>query len=67
VIAGMTVIFPRLSDFETRREKALLRAEFGRGIFVLSVIILPSMVGICSFDGPILDLLFIGNNLGRRT
>lgn len=64
VIAVMTVIFPRLSSFEARGEKALLRAEFERGIFVLSVIILPSMVGLWGLDRTILDLLFHWGQFG---
>jgi peptidoglycan biosynthesis protein MviN/MurJ (putative lipid II flippase) len=39
LIEVMTTIFPRLSNFEARREKALLCADVRRGIFVLSVII----------------------------
>ncbi|MDR0417820.1 MAG: murein biosynthesis integral membrane protein MurJ [Puniceicoccales bacterium] len=66
VIAVMTVIFPRLSNFEARGEKVLLRMEFERGIFVLSVIILPSMVGLWSLDRTILDLLFHWGQFGAQ-
>ncbi|MDR1906675.1 MAG: murein biosynthesis integral membrane protein MurJ [Puniceicoccales bacterium] len=66
VIAVMTVIFPRLSNFEARGEKMLLKAEFGRGIFMILVIILPSMVGLLSLDRTILDLLFHWGRFGAQ-
>jgi putative peptidoglycan lipid II flippase len=66
VVAVMTVIFPRLSNFEARGEKALLRAEFGRGIFVILVVVLPSTVGIWSLDRTILDLLFHWGQFGAQ-
>ncbi|MDR2372015.1 MAG: murein biosynthesis integral membrane protein MurJ [Puniceicoccales bacterium] len=64
VIAVMTVIFPRLSNFEARGEKALLRVEFGRGIFMILVIILPATVGLLALDRTILDLLFHWGQFG---
>jgi putative peptidoglycan lipid II flippase len=66
VIAVMTVIFPRLSHFEARGEKALLRAEFGRGIFIILVVVLPSTVGLWSLDRTILDLLFHWGQFGTQ-
>jgi putative peptidoglycan lipid II flippase len=65
VIAIMTVIFPRLSDFESRGEKALLKEEYGRGIFMILVIILPSMVGLLSLDRTVVDLLFRWGQFGE--
>jgi putative peptidoglycan lipid II flippase len=64
VIAVMTVIFPRLSNLEVRKEKALLRVEFGRGIFMILVIILPATVGLLALDRTILDLLFRWKQFG---
>jgi putative peptidoglycan lipid II flippase len=66
VTAVSTVIFPRLSQLEAKREKASLREEFQRGMFWIWVIIFPAALGILSLDRPLLNLLFLWGNFTER-
>ncbi|MDR1590390.1 MAG: polysaccharide biosynthesis C-terminal domain-containing protein, partial [Puniceicoccales bacterium] len=47
-------------------ERALLEAEFRRGIFLILIIILPAMVGLWSLGRTIFDLLFHWGQFGVR-